>query len=454
LPRLPHASVAAATPPSPGRLRVLLVSESCDPEGRAGFLIGWTQAEALRRVADVHIVTESASRAALIRAGLVEGRDFTTITTTVLKRARDRVRDAIFGRGSERGWGVWQALSLPANLAFEWGVWRRFRKELTAGAFDVVHRIVPISPDQPSVLATRMPRTGVPLVVGPLNGGLPWPAGYGDVRKAEGEWMSRVRGVTRAVPGLAALRGNASALLLGSRDMMARNPPQYAAQAIYLPENGIDPARFSVDRAREPGRPLTIAYVGRLVPYKGPDLVIEAAADALRRGDATLRIVGSGPMREALEATVARAGVGGAVTFTGDIPHVEVQRELAVADLMCAPSIREFGGGAVLEAMYMGAVPAIVDYGGPPEFATADCAFLIPLGDRAAIIDGLRGVIERVAADPAQLSAMSRAGRARARALFEWDAKAHMLLRIYRWVLGRQPTKPDFGMPLSVERAG
>jgi len=221
------------------QLRVLLVTETCDPEGRAGFLIGWLQAAALRRRLDVHIVTETANRAPLLRAGLTEGVDFTIVDATAPKRLRDRIRDTIFGRDSERGWSLWQALSLPAVALFEWRVWRRFRRDLRRGRYDVVHRLTPISPDQPSVLATRLPATGVPLVVGPLNGGLPWPAGYDHVRQAEGEWMSYLRGLTRLVPGLSALRANAAALLLGSRAM---------------------------------------------VPYKGADLVVEAAAALLARG--------------------------------------------------------------------------------------------------------------------------------------------------------------------------
>lgn len=434
------------------RLRILLVCEACDPDGRAGFLIGWMQGEALRRIADVHIVTERASRAGLERAGMVQGHDFTVIDTTPLKRVRDTIRDRIFGKGSERAWGLWQALSLPANLLFEWRVWRRFGRVLRAGDYDIVHRISPISPDQPSVLALRLPKTRVPLVIGPLNGGLPWPDGYGDVRRAEGEWTSYLRGVVRLVPGLTALRANADALLLGSRDMMMRNPAQFAAQAIYLPENGIDPRRFSVERQRVPGLPLTILYLGRLVPFKGPDLVVAAAVDLLRDGRARLRIVGSGPMREGLDAQVARLGLAHTVTFVGDVDHRQVQRELADADLMCSPSIREFGGAAVMEAMYMGAVPVVVDYGGPPEYATPDCGFVLPIGDRQTITTALRDVLTRVAADPAQLQAMSDAGRRRARALFEWDAKARMLERVYRWVLGER-SKPDFGLPLREERA-
>jgi glycosyltransferase involved in cell wall biosynthesis len=431
------------------RLRILLVAESCDPRGRAGFLIGWLQARALRERFDVHVVTETASRAGLIELGLVEGVDFTAINATPLKRARDGVRDVIFGRGSERGWGLWQALSLPAIAWFEWRVWRRFRKRLRAGAFDLVHRIVPISPDQPSVLALHIQSTGVPLVVGPLNGGLPWPEGYAKVRRAEGEWTSYLRGMIRLVPGLEAVRANADALLLGSRDMIARNPPRYRDRAIYLPENGIDPSRFSVERSRKPALPLRIAYLGRLVPFKGPDLVLESARALLARGDATLRIVGGGPMRDVLAARVAALGLGEVVTLVGDVDHHQVQQELAEADLMCAPSIREFGGAVVMEAMYMGAVPVVVDYGGPPEYAAPDCAFLLPLGDRNTIIAALSAVLERIAADPAQLEAMSAAGQRRARALFEWEAKAAMLGQVYRWVL-EGGEKPDFGMPLSM----
>lgn len=432
------------------KLRVLLVADACDPEGRAGYLIGWLQAAALRRLLDVHMVVETASRAPLLRAGLVEGQDFTVIDATVPKRLRDRLRDAIFGKDSERGWGVWQALTLPAVVLFEWRVWRRFRASLRRGEYDIVHRLTPISPDQPSVLAARLPATGVPLVVGPLNGGLPWPPGHRDVRHAEGEWMSYLRGATRLVPGLTALRANAAALLLGSRAMVEANPPRYAAQAIYLPENGIDPIRFSVERTRVAALPLQLIYLGRLVPYKGADLVVAGARDLLAHGEATLRIVGSGPLRPALEEQVAALGLGHAVTFVGDVDHRQVQQELAAADLLCAPSIREFGGAVVMEAMYVGVVPVIVDYGGPPEYASSDCAFVLPMGSREDIVAAIRAALEKAAADPARLAAMAEAGRERAQGLFEWDAKARMIAEVYRWVLGDEPTKPDFGMPLSM----
>ena len=305
----------------PFRPRVLLIAEQCCPEGRAAALIGWSMCAALRAEVDAHIVTETESVPQLLRAGLVEGRDFTAIDTSMLKRARDTIRDGIFGKNSERGWGLAQALSLPAYYQFERKLWRQFGPRLRAGEFDVVHRVVPVSPDLPSTLAPRLARIGVPFVLGPLNGGLPWPKGFDATRRADGEWMSYVRFVTRLVPGLEATRRHASAILLGSRDMLRQNPDRHAARSIYLPENGIEASRFHVARNRHPSLPLRLVFLGRLVPYKGPDMVLEAAAPLLSMGLARLDIVGSGPLREVLEKRIAELGLEGSVSLVGTVPH-------------------------------------------------------------------------------------------------------------------------------------
>ena len=42
--------------------------------------------------------------------------------------------------------------------------------------------------------------SNVPMLIGPLNGGLPWPADYPDLRKQEREWLVRVRGIYRWLP--------------------------------------------------------------------------------------------------------------------------------------------------------------------------------------------------------------------------------------------------------------
>ncbi len=438
--------------PAGRRPRVLLLAAFCDPEGRQGALIGHALATALAAYADTHLVTDAANAPALIRAGMVEGLDFTGIDIAWLIGLRDRIHRTLFGRNSERGWTVWQALTLPAYRRFERKAWNQFRGRLAAGDYDLVHRITPVSPDHPSPIARRVAKLGRPFVIGPVNGGLAWPPAFDGLRRAEGEWLAPLRGLARLAPGYRTTRAAAAAILVGSRDLMRRTPVADRARAIYMPENGIDPARFPEERRatrRVPTRPIRGVFLGRLVPYKGADMVIEAAAPLLADGRMTLEIVGTGPMCDALEAQVAALGVGHAVTFAGDVDHHLVQRKLAAADILCAPAVREFGGAVVMEAMAMGVVPIVVDYGGPPEYVGVDCGFVLPLSDRAGLVARLRAVLSGIAEDPARLAPLAARGRDKAWSLFTWDAKARMVLAVYRWVLGWSgPDKPSFGMPL------
>jgi len=102
--------------------------------------------------------------------------------------------------GSQKGWTILTALSLLSYHYFETLTWRRFGARVRAREFDIVHRLTPLSPAVPSPIARRCARAGVPFVLGPINGGLPWPAGFGHVRAREKEWLSYARGVHRWLP--------------------------------------------------------------------------------------------------------------------------------------------------------------------------------------------------------------------------------------------------------------
>jgi glycosyltransferase involved in cell wall biosynthesis len=426
------------------RRRVLMLAESAHPRSQSVSWVGWSIYRALSARADVHLVTRGANRQAILDVGLLEGRDFTAISLEKLERPMLKLASRLRG-GENKGWTTLMALSLPLYYAFEQEVWRCFAAPVAARAFDVVHRVTPVSPTMPSLMAARCRRAGIPFVVGPLNGGLPWPAEFSDRRRAENEWLSYIRSAYRLVPGYRSTRSAASALLVGSRFTLSEVPSRYRDKCVYLPENGIDPARFPAYDKPQPASPVRGIFVGRLVPYKGCDMVIEAAASAVRAGALTLTIVGDGPERPALEEQARQLGLSDAVRFVGLLPPDQVGACYRDADLLLFPSVREFGGGVVLEAMAMGVVPCVVDYGGPGELVSAESGFRLTLGSRPNVTRALEAVVDRVVKQPSVLIPMREAARDRISRLFTWQRKAEQIDSIYDWVLGARSSKPGFG---------
>jgi glycosyltransferase involved in cell wall biosynthesis len=178
-------------------------------------------------------------------------------------------------------------------------------------------------------------------------------------------------------------------------------------------------------------------------------MLVDAAADLVRRGRVVLEIFGDGPERPRLEALVREHRIASGVHFAGWVEQADLQERLHRAHVLGFPSIREFGGAVVLEAMALGLAPVVVDYGGPAELATNGAGIRVPLGPREQIVAGFRDQLEQLAGNPLRVADLGARARARARDKFSWDAKAAQVVEVYRWVLGERPDKPDFGCPMT-----
>ncbi len=137
-------------------------------------------------------------------------------------------------------------------------------------------------------------------------------------------------------------------------------------------------------------------------------------------------------------------GSGTAIRLHGTVPPTAVHRHLERADILLFPSIREFGGGVVLEAMAMGVVPVVVDYGGPGELVRTGGGIAVPLADRPGIVAALGAALERLERSPGELDPMAEHARQKVEKLFTWRRKAEQDLEVYAWVLGRRAQAPRF----------
>ena len=115
-------------------------------------------------------------------------------------------------------------------------------------------------------------------------------------------------------------------------------------------------------------------------------------------GRGRLVFVGDGPLRSQVEG---RPGV----EVLGRLPHDEVPRHVAAADVLCQPSLVEPFGQALLEAMAAGRSVVATKIGGPPEFVPPDAGVLVDPLDTAALADGLRRAAELPVPNPAARAA-------------------------------------------------
>lgn len=183
-------------------------------------------------------------------------------------------------------------------------------------------------------------------------------------------------------------------------------------------------------------QPLTIGYIGRMLPGKGLDLL----ADALAKVKAEawrLLIVGDGPERQSFQTRLATHGILERAEFTGAVRFGEVPAYFHKLDAMVIPTvttkrIREQFGRVIVEAMAC-RVPVIGSTCGAIPEVIADAGLVFPEGDAEALANALRQMIT----DEALRERLAVAGLARV-AQYSWEMVAQKTHNLYCQVLNKQ----------------
>ena len=337
------------------------------------------------------------------------------------------------------------AFGYPFSLAFEWHAWRQLRTRILAGEFDVVLRIMPMTPVLPSPFAFFLRKGPIPFVIGPLNGGLPWPAGFSQLENQK-EWVSNIRSLYRYLPFARSTYRHASAIIAASSQTYAEFAA-YNGKVFFVPEPGIARSLcYGDSRSLDPGAKLELRFVGGLVPRKACDLALRAAAPLLRSDLARFIVIGDGPERNRLEQLTRSLGIEKAVLFCGWLSHADVLKHLRAADAFVFPSLRDNGAGVVFEALASGAVPVVADFGGPGDIVHPKVGYKVPLTNESDMVSRIEKILTDLAQDRELLNRLREQGMTYVRECLTWDAKAERTTRILNWVSGRGP-KPDLPPP-------
>ncbi|MBX7172167.1 MAG: glycosyltransferase family 4 protein [Pyrinomonadaceae bacterium] len=333
---------------------------------------------------------------------------------------------------------------------YDWLAKREVKRQIKNGKnWDIVHAVTPVSPSAP----TSLHKTGLPLIVGPLNGGLESPKNFPELMKADSAWFYPIKKIGRIFDLFIGSARNAKKILTATVSTIAAFPKKYQAKCLPMLENGVDLNLFKPTEWQtipDQNNALKILFVGRLIPAKAVSLLLEAVRRFSLEFPVELSIVGEGPMREEWQNLANELGLNQIAKFYGNLSLPEISEKMQDCHVFCLPSVRESGGAVLLEAMATARPVIAVDYGGPKEIVDSEVGEAIAPNGTEAVIFGLYDAFCSVLANPTKWQNRGKAGRKRAEKLFGWEAKIGSVIELYKKTLVE--SDPQFEKSAEVER--
>jgi glycosyltransferase involved in cell wall biosynthesis len=397
---------------------ILLVAYQCGPAMGSVSQIGWEWFVRLRAEHEVCLVTHVRNRIPLEDAGIDDA--ILYIDTEWFAGPLYRLAKRLFPQSEH---SVFLISSLDYFL-FDFIAYLQLRRAVKVGVlWKLIHRVTPVTLAAPTWLG----RLGIPLLVGPLNSGLGSPKGFDAILQKESVWLIHLRKLGRVFDTLIGSSRRISRMLIATTTTFEAVEPRYRLRCRMMPENGVNLEHFSASAWPPPPtkkRPLKIIFVGRLIPLKGLDMLLEAIANMRLQGkNVQLDVIGDGPMNEPWQALTRQLGIDDIVRFSGTQPNEEVAQRIISSHVLCLPSVRESGGAVLLEAMSCARPVIALAFGGPAEIISDDCGVLVEMISPEQVVTALSESLSDIIVDSATWARRGASGRKIIEQKYSWPAK-------------------------------
>ncbi len=229
-------------------------------------------------------------------------------------------------------------------------------------------------------------------------------------------------------------------VVLGKARQVMPTSPQYIKISDTLPlidknkitiiPNGVDLSKFKLKKKKRKEK--EVFYVGRLIYYKGIDVLIKAMKKVIHEiPDAHLSIGGSGELRKELEDLVKKEGLERSISFLGRISNEEMEKRFNESTVFVLPSVHrsEAFGIVILEAMAAGCPVITTDISGTV-YAAGNAGIVV----KNKSVEELADAIVKVLKNKKLQEEMSRKGLQHVKK-FQWKNIAEMTEKIYKKVL-------------------
>jgi glycosyltransferase involved in cell wall biosynthesis len=402
------------------KLKVLIVSEHASNQfgGEAVLPLNYFMMLSQRNI-DAYLITHERVRSNLESIKSIDQGKVIYIPDTQIHKLLFKMGSYLPDRISLITTG---ALMHLLTQGYQWFLAKKLVKEKD---IDIIHEPSPVSPKQPSLMFGL----GVPVIIGPMNGGMSFPAAFKSMAsKLELSLYGFFRFLSSVLNLLIPGKFFADILLVANKRTALALPKFHLGKIVELVENGV--FSTSEQKYKTASEYLTILFIGRLVDWKAVDILIDAIAKCNIK-NIRLNIVGNGPDRASLESLAANK-CPGKVVFYGQIPFTEVNQYYDEADIFVLPSVRECGGAVVLEAMSRGLPVIATNWGGPTDYITLETGILIEPQSREYLVDKFAEHISLLANDISLREKLGAAAILHIKNNFLWKDKVDQVIDIYK----------------------
>ena len=360
-------------------MRILAFAYACEPGEGSEPGAGWAWARMLAGMGETWVITRANNKASIesVLPHTPEQRNLHFIYVDLPAWAR-------FWKKGRRGIYAYYVLWQFAAL-------RRARELCISNDLDLVWHLTLTTVWIGSVGGS----VGPPFVYGPIGGGVRVPTGSSSVLGMRGTLSEAIRTTVstaaRHLNPLARRAWRGASIILVQNDETRNWLPRTSHPKIEVMPNVV---LTEIPPTRERSRATsahTALFAGRLLPWKGAALAIEAMHWL---PDWDLLIAGDGSDRRRLERLVDRMDLAQRVTFLGAVPRPEILRLMREeADVFLFPSLREEAGWVVSEAVSSGVPAVCLDRGGPRELG----AIAVPFSTKEATAEDLAQGVRQLA---------------------------------------------------------
>jgi len=328
-----------------------------------------------------------------------------------------------------------RAIVKPGYFLYYYKARKFLKRFLADNHFDVIHHLSPFAWRYAS------PAHGlkVPLIRGPVAGGLPTPKVLEpEVRETLHPFKFLRKTDTlrkRFDRNLIHSYLNTDCVLLAAPyvlDILHPLPIQRYEVEIELGMERTNDMQTTLSVPLSKTDKVKLLFVGRIIRTKGVRDAIRAVSYMNAKKSVKFSIVGDGEDLKNCQIEAEKLGLNDVVTFRGWCSKDEVKRAYQEADIFVFPSFREPTGGALLEAMSYGLPCVTCDYGGPSYIVDERSGIRIAPVESEKYAHQLALGMDRLVHDKALRKTLGQGAKKHAEEDFKWENKMQRITALYK----------------------